>query len=371
MLCVLLIIWIAIVWDFVILLGIVYYFYKILFKNQYKNSIRNIACAIIIYISAHNLFLYDKLIEFLPFLSNVNPIYIFIGFTTISVIFLFIIKLILYLLNDNSLLMPTPEENKNNIDKTIIKEDNFVFSRILLVMCFILLVFSPYIILFLYHKISFFNNPIDTKSLIPNLVVILSHFVIYFSLLISVIIVISSAVTFLKYLKNIVYHKTKGEKTDTDLQIPPYILSFLFVCITLFFTYKITNFTMDDLTSFLVKGDYLAVPLSALIFLSIFFILYQISHALILFINKETTESIKKFINKQNKKLKIGKKMIKIIRTIIDIILETSLSTLQFVQFVPSFFSSLSNMVLKDDDDDVEKDDADDNDDEDDEDNDK
>lgn len=121
--------------------------------------------------------------------------------------------------------------------------------------------------------------------------------------------------------------------------------------IILFLTWRVTDFSLDDLTETLTSGNYLVFPITVIVTMTLFFLLVQITHAIILMLSKISAADVKDFIEAQNEKLKIGSRIIEIIAIVVDIILDTILSTLKFVEFVPNFFDSLKNMILLDDED--------------------
>lgn len=119
----------------------------------------------------------------------------------------------------------------------------------------------------------------------------------------------------------------------------------------MFLAWRITDFTLEDLTEVLVIGDYLALPIAVIVILILFFLLVQITHVIILLLSKMTAQNVKNFIGKQEEKYNLASRIAQIIGSVIDIILDTILSTLEFVKFIPSFFTSLGKIVLSDEED--------------------
>ena len=110
-------------------------------------------------------------------------------------------------------------------------------------------------------------------------------------------------------------------------------------------------FCRPDLTEVLVIGDYLALPIAVIAILIFFFLLVQITHIIILLLSKMTAENVKEFIEKQEEKYNLASRLAQIISAVIDIILDTIISTLEFVKFIPSFFTSVGKLVLFDEED--------------------
>ena len=62
-------------------------------------------------------------------------------------------------------------------------------------------------------------------------------------------------------------------------------------------------------------------------------------------------ENIKLFLHKVNSKTQITERVVDIIKAIIDIVLDTLLTALKFVSFIPCFFKSIYAFVLEDEED--------------------
>lgn len=132
--------------------------------------------------------------------------------------------------------------------------------------------------------------------------------------------------------------------------VPPYSLSIIIVVVLMFLGWRLTDFSLDNLTEILVLGDYLAFPVAVIVLLVLFYILVQLVHAIILMLSRINSQNIVRFISDSDNELEFTKRAIMILKNIVDIILDTILTTLAFVKFVPNFFAAMQKMVLEDDD---------------------
>lgn len=101
------------------------------------------------------------------------------------------------------------------------------------------------------------------------------------------------------------------------------------------FFYDITN-----------SGRYLAVPLSFLFITCIFFIFVQLIHAVLILLINMKIETIKAFWQKANAKTNISERILTILQMLIDIILDTLISILQFAAFIPGYVHTLHEFLF-------------------------
>ena len=120
----------------------------------------------------------------------------------------------------------------------------------------------------------------------------------------------------------------------------PWVVSFFGVLILFYIAFSFTGFTLDDFTELTSEARYIALPLAIIVIFITFWILVRISHSLLLLIidlnPKDLKESLSKRISKfmQTYINDIGNTLIN------DIILKTIKTALDYVAFIPSFFST-------------------------------
>lgn len=134
-------------------------------------------------------------------------------------------------------------------------------------------------------------------------------------------------------------------KTGQNSPVFLYSLSVLITLIISYVTYKSTDFNLDSFYDITNSGRYLAVPLSFLFITCIFFIFVQLIHAVLILLINMKIETIKAFGQKA--------KQNQYIRTytdntanVIDIILDTLISILQFAAFIPGYVHTLHEFLF-------------------------
>lgn len=307
-------------------------------------------------IAANQLYSYSKLSELFPQLVNINTKWLLIGLTVILVIILLIFKLLTYvdlsnnsqqqkgsgnaMMNTNSVLSLPPPKSY---------EEYFSFIRflfMLIILCIVML--TPIVLLYLFNKHDLDKEALDFDKVFAFLVSYGSSFLL---ILFALMLVIFTLIYVWKYIYLQICSLKKISDADMRKmhQDPPYVFSVIIVCVLLFFSWRVTDFSLYDLTDVLVVGDYLVLPITVMIAIILFLLLVQIVHAIILMLSNMTAKDVKDFMERKEKKWKIGKRISKIIRNIVDIILNSILSALEFIKFVPNFFCSLSKLVLLED----------------------
>ena len=353
-------------WNLLCALGIIYCIYRMLFEKTYATTFLKLVCLLALLISSNQLYSYSRLIRIFPWITSFDQKVLIAGAVALCVVILLIFKLLTYVEPQNSPKSKLESNNEENLQhethETIDQlkkkitdlqnqkeRDNFFsFLRFLLAFIgLITIILLPAILLYLFNKYNLDNSALDIDKVFSFLLSYGSSFLLILFALISAIIV-------LVYIAKYIYilMRTLKKANDEDLKksypIPTYAISIFIVSVLMFLSWRITDFTLDDLTEVLVIGDYLALPIVVIVILVLFVLLVQITHVIILLLSKMTTENVKEFIDKQEKRYNLLSRVVQIISSIIDIILDTIISTLEFVKFIPSFFTSVGKMVLSD-----------------------
>lgn len=135
-------------------------------------------------------------------------------------------------------------------------------------------------------------------------------------------------------------------KTGQNSPVFLYSLSVLITLIISYVTYKSTDFNLDSFYDITNSGRYLAVPLSFLFITCIFFIFVQLIHAVLILLINMKIETIKAFWQKANAKTNISERILTILQMLIDIILDTLISILQFAAFIPGYVHTLHEFLF-------------------------
>ena len=324
---------------------IVYCIYRMVFKKVYSDSFLKILCMLTIIVFINDLYSYSKLVQIFPLLSNINPNYINIALIIISTILLIFLKLLSYLENRGDRLENEKKKINENISDTKDSKKKFSFFHfcgLFLIVCFLVIVSAC--LLYIFYKNDLNKTALEFDKIISF---IFSYGASFLLILFAIAIVVISLIYIIKYIYKLLCSFKKS--SEEEATIPTYAFSVIIVCALLFWVWRISDFTLDDLTDKIIIGDYLAIPIATMVALVLFFLLVQIVHAIFLILSKMTAKNIADFIKKQNDKLQLGNKIAYIVESIISIILDTIISTLSFVSFIPSFFGALNIMVLNDD----------------------
>lgn len=347
--------------NLVLLLIGVYFVYRMIFKKIYADSFLKLICILLMIISANHFYSYNKLTSVFPWLASNHKLLI-IGLIVSLLTILFVFKLFTYfessnnhkftnnnILNESNNSNNLNSSNELNIpqqDLPTIRSEIFSFLRFLsiaIILC--LIIFIPALLLYLFNKHDLDKSTLEFDKVLSFLLSYGSSFLL---ILFAVVITIVTLIYIIKYIYNqIRFFKISNDKESSA--IPTYAFSVIIVCILLFLSWRITNFSLNDITETMAIGNYLVLPLAVIIIMVLFFLLVQIVHAVILMLSQVSTTNIKDFLKKQEQKFKIGSRIIEIIESIIDTILNTILAALEFIKFIPNFFVSLSRIVLLED----------------------
>lgn len=131
--------------------------------------------------------------------------------------------------------------------------------------------------------------------------------------------------------------------------IPLYAVSAALAVIVCYCVYNYVDFTVDSFLDFIENGRYIAFPLSVLFVAIAFVVFVRLIHATLLMLKGMTAQNVTVFLGRVDEKTKIKERIIKIIKTITDIILDSAITVLEFIKFIPDFFQTIYSFVLKED----------------------
>lgn len=337
--------------NVVLLCGALYYVYRIIFKKVYADSFLKIVCIAAMMIAANELYSYRKLVSVLPILATVDQKWIIVGFVVIVLSLLLIFKLLTYVDQGAYPQGPTPVGNTPTPLPADPSKNNFYsFLWFLVAVVGICVVVAiPVVLLYLFNKYSWDKAPLNFNQLVSFLASYgLSFLVILFALIVVIITLISAAKYI--YFQIMSFKKASDKDANKPYPVPIYTFSIIVVCVLLYLAWKVSGVSGNNLINAFLNADYLALPLAIIAAVVLFFLLIQIIHAIILMLSELTAEKIGKFFKDQEEVLQVWARIVAIIRSIIDIILDTAILTLDFIKFVPNFFGALRGMVLYDDD---------------------
>jgi len=335
-------------------------FFNALFKNKYKGMIQKVLSGFTIIAFANEMYDYNKIIEVLPVFNNIDPMLFALIVLGSVLTILIIIKVMIFVYEnaDSSPASVSVDSKAQKTGNTVSdsnssggnskqrqSKDNNAWMVLYFIFLTILLIGGGALFAVLYNKgvleqsYDFFEVVTILLKYAGSIVMLLLAIVIVIILLIEMIrLIISRMKTFAASLKN-------ERQSDTA---PLYLLSIILDVVICYLTYKFTGIDMDSFYDFVNDGRYLALPLMMLFVGVAFVIFLRLTHATLVLLVDMKPENVKAFLQKVNEKTQITDRVVEIIKTIIDIVLDTLLTALEFVAFIPDFFGSLYSFVLED-----------------------
>lgn len=302
---------------------------------------------------ANKIYDYEKLKTLFPALKNVDPLYFTFTFLG-GVLFIFmIVKVMLYIYDNaekDNIVSDIEDdihvtETLGTVESPVKKGNSKAWTIIYLLLLIILAGAGCTLFGILYRKdipqndYDFFEVVISLLKYAGSVVLILLAFVVVIIFLIEMIrLIISRMRVFFASLK---------EETKEDT-VPLYALSAVISIVVFYLAYKVTGVTVDTFYDLINKGEYLALPLIILFIGAAFVIFLRLIHATLLLLVGMKPDSIKEFWKKINDKTNITERVVEILKIIIDIILNSVITVLKFVKFIPDFFSTIYSFVLED-----------------------
>lgn len=349
---------------FIITLGTIAYlllcFFNAIFKNSLKDMIQRILSGIMVIAFANELYDYNNLIAVFPVLKNVDPtLFAFILLGAVLTI-LITIKIMIYIyensvMSGNNGAPVSGNGNSGNAGTASGASDSVPHTKdgnawLLLYLVFLVVIVGGLVALFtvLYGK-GLLKQNVDFLGVVTFLVKYAGSIVMF---LLAVVIVL---VIFIELIRMIIMRlkaitntlKTEGQSGTGPL----YLLSIIVDFIVCYFTYKSTGIDMESFVEFVSDGKYMVLPLTILFVGVAFVIFLRLTHATLVLLVDMKPEKVKEFLKEVNNKTEITSRLVEIIKTIIDVILDTVITALKFVKFIPNFFAIVYSFVLEDEED--------------------
>lgn len=336
-------------------------FYNIIFKGNRKGMVVGVLSGLAVIAFANRLYDYEKLKTLLPLLNNVDPlIFTIIALGGVLAI-LIVAKLLIYVYdNAEDKVSPTSSSSMATSNKVGGAEGNNIplveregrntdhsNARMVLYFIFLIILMGAGCALFsILYRNNVLKQNYDFFEVVTSLakyagsvgMILLAVFIVIIFLIEMTRLVISRMRAFFLSIK-------EDAKENT---IPLYTVSAILDIIVCYLGYKFTGITIDSFYSFVNSGEYLVLPLLVIFFGIAFVIFLRLTHATLLLLVEMKPENVKGFLKKVNDKTKITERVIEIVRMLIDIVLNSVITVLKFVTFIPDFFETLYSLVLED-----------------------
>ena len=331
---------------------LLYYFYTALYHPRGSEVILKIFSLLAVLIFANRLYDYQRLSSLFPMLKGLDTSVFLLIFLGAFLLLLIMIRIICHLFQSkDTYTLENDANNANDMDdisnnsahhfqkKT---EQQFPYFSV-----FIGFVITIFIITGIYTFIRLNMDIASSTFSFENIVLLMFKYV--GSIIIALIAIHYIILITIEMLRLIVYRiKTFSffNKTGQNSPVFLYSLSVLITLIISYVTYKSTDFNLDSFYDITNSGRYLAVPLSFLFITCIFFIFVQLIHAVLILLINMKIETIKAFWQKANAKTNISERILTILQMLIDIILDTLISILQFAAFIPGYVHTLHEFLF-------------------------
>ncbi len=348
-----------------------------------NNFCVKILCLLALFVSSNHLYSYDVLLNTFPWLTGVKIETIMIIVAIIFIVAIISFCALKYIkddLNMNSSLEHTQsvstvsqvlqnneQTGESSSDKKDIKLDakERIYSTLRVLGIILVLVTIIATSVWLYFKMDFSgmvgNSDYTKLSLLLSSLIGLGATILFLIFAVAIISLALIELARFLYQRILMFRKERSKEGNKSNYTLTYTFSVLIVFAMLFFTYKISNFTMDNFIEVVSSGDYLALPLILLVGIVAVVLLIRLTHGILLLVMKTEPINIETFIKENGKKLNIKSYIVKISKLIVEIIFETINSAFSFVKFIPDFFKDISIMVLSSDDENEENDENDEN----------
>lgn len=323
--------------------GLLYCFYTALYHPRGSEVILKIFSLLAVLIFTNRLYDYQKLSSVFPVLKGLDTSVFSLILLGTFLLLLIMIRIICHLFQpkDTNTQENTTNSanNMNDINNNSVHhfqkktEQQFPYFSV-----FIGFVITIFIIAGIYTFIRLNMDIASSTFSFENTVLLMFKYV--GSIIIALIAIHYIILITIEMLRLIVYRiKTFSSfnKAGQNSPVFLYSLSVLIALIISYVTYKSTDFNLDSFYDITNSGRYLAVPLSFLFVTCIFFIFVQLIHAVLILLINMKIENIKVFWQKANAKTNISERILTILQMLIDIILDTIISILQFVAFIPGY----------------------------------
>lgn len=347
---------------FAITLGTIAYlllcFYNAIFKSKYEGMFEKVLSGLIIIAFSNELYNYDKIITLFPIFMNIDPMLFSLIILGAILLLLIIIKIIIFIYKNTDVdSSQSPKYNSTNInadnpEKYITKSNIGIpkskESNTWIILYFIILIViigAGFVLFTILYSNKILKQPYDFFEILSCLLKYVGNIVMIFLAIAIVIIFLIEMIRLIISRIKIFAASLKNDSQENP--IPLYLLSIIADVIVCYLTYKFTGIDMESFYDFVNDGKYLALPLMILFVGVAFVIFLRLTHATLVLLVDMKPENVKSFLQKVNEKTQITDRVVEIIKLIIDLVLDTLLTALKFVSFIPNFFVTLHAFVLE------------------------
>lgn len=326
---------------------ILYLSYLLIFKKHYQDSLKLILSIFILMIAANHYYSYEEIKKAIPWIDNYNNSKLILILIGLGILTMLLIKLTYWALTeDNPISSTNPETSiSNSIFDSEHKMGKNKFSLISAAIVIVIIISVIAVTIGGAVYIIKNTNNIEQINIMKVLGICVGYGGCLIIILLAIIFVCSvmgefAIATFsrIKSLLELVSHSpnsdTKNSKKVLEyINTPTYIISLIIVLVLLYFSYKFSDFSLDDFYEIVSENNYIAVPLLGLILIATFFAFVQLVQIIINILTHKHLLGINQYIKDISK-------------LIIDTVFGSIQSALQFINFIPDFFDSLHEMVL-------------------------
>lgn len=348
---------------FAITLGAIAYlllcFYNAFFKNKYKGMVEKVLSGLMVIAFSNELYDYNKVIALFPIFKSTDPMLFSLIVLGVILSLLIIIKIMTFIY-DNTDVNGIQSSGDNSIcaggnitggnqtgggTSAPKSKDNNAWMVLYFVFLIILIGAGGALFSILYNK-GILKQSYDFFEVVSYLLKYAGSIVMIFLAIVIVIILLIEMIKLI--ISRMKVFATSLKHNTQENTVPLYLFSIIVDVVVCYLTYKFTGIDMDSFYDFVNDGKYLALPLMILFVGVAFVIFLRLTHATLVLLVDMKPENVKSFLQKVNAKAKITERVVEIIKMIIDIVLDTLLTALKFVSFIPDFFCTLYTFVLED-----------------------
>lgn len=315
-----------------------------------------IICSIMAIIFANKLYSNKEIIALFPLLENVPPALLSFFFVILLFVlyyaFLFVKELFAEMsepsisneqaiptshptTEDGVHVTATPATEIQTTAQPIRKHTN-ILRTLLMALASVAIIALTFIS---YEWLKVGSEEIITTDIAEFASTILTNGAIILIVFLAVMFSIYALVEMIRFLFSHVWPVESSAQIKSKVTFP-WVVSFFGVLILFYIGFSFTGFTLDDFTELTSEARYIALPLAIIVIFITFWILVRISHSLLLLIIELNPKDLKESLSKRISKFMqtyindIGNTLIN------DIILKTIKTALDYVAFIPSFFST-------------------------------
>ena len=342
----------------IVLAGFIWIFLlKSVFTGKYKNLLKVLIYIVSILISSNHLYSFIEIQRLIGWVKSFNyPVILAV------IIFVYVGGAVgAYLLRYFSIISSQSDDSKDKIlpakgnhlqgQSNIAKSKERTGAALRIFGIIVIIVTIVILSIWLYFNLDF--PEISSLNIYSDISVLVSSLIGSGASILFIIFAISIIIIALIELARFLYRRlllfrVEKDVNNNDNSSLTYVFSVLIVFAMLFITYRVSNFTLDDFTEIVSKGDYIALPLIILVGIIAVVLLIRLIHGILILVMKSEPIEIDKFIRENEKILKIKQNIVDITKFLVQIIFGTITSALELVKFIPDFVKDLKIMILDD-----------------------